>query len=222
MHCEHEDTITCITFSPDGKHLISGSKDETIQIWEVSTCNRLKTLTGHKDWVNSVTFSPNGQLLMSAAGDNSIRLWDLDAGVEVCKPIIGHTFGVMAAVFSKDGRRIFSGSNDGTCRIWQSDTSQVGYVEEIGQKLPLLPLDDGWIRSTAGELLLWIPPDYRKSVKDMCEVCVPADAPGHPVRLDWSKLVKGEEWWTILKEKSSLRKAISIRTTQAVSRPQAA
>ena len=76
---------------------------------------------------------------------------------------------------------------------------QDSYVEEIVQELSSLPLIDGWIKSAADDLLLWIPPVNRNGIRDMCEVCIPANAPNGPVRLDWSKLVKGEEWTSVLR-----------------------
>ena len=61
-------------------------------------------------------------------------------------------------------------------------------------------MSDGWIKSAKGELLLWIPAEYRNAIRDMCEMCIPVDALNRPVKLDWSKLVKGEEWTNILRK----------------------
>ena len=41
---------------------------------------------------------------------------------------------------------------------------------------------------------VWVPPEYHSGIRDECEMCIPSDAPNAPVRLDWSKLMKGEEW----------------------------
>ncbi|OUL37177.1 hypothetical protein BV372_03540, partial [Nostoc sp. T09] len=63
---------------PDGQKLASGSGDNTIKIWDISTGKAIKTLTGHSSAVNSVVFSPDGQNLASGSDDKTIILWNLD------------------------------------------------------------------------------------------------------------------------------------------------
>ena len=36
-----------VSFSPDGKRIVSGSRDESIIIWDAESGNQLKTLNGH-------------------------------------------------------------------------------------------------------------------------------------------------------------------------------
>ena len=51
-----------MTYSPDGHHIISGSIDMTIQIWDAETGAAVGTpLEGHSDFVLSIACSPNGQ-----------------------------------------------------------------------------------------------------------------------------------------------------------------
>ena len=40
-----------VVFSPNGEYLASGSWDNTIGVWRVSSGERIKTLTGHSDRV---------------------------------------------------------------------------------------------------------------------------------------------------------------------------
>ncbi|MEH2135702.1 nSTAND1 domain-containing NTPase, partial [Nostoc sp.] len=43
----HSSGVYSVVFSPDGKTLASGSYDNTIKLWDVSTGKAIKTLTGH-------------------------------------------------------------------------------------------------------------------------------------------------------------------------------
>ena len=176
----------------------SGSEDHMIQLWDVDTRTESRRFTGHTNYVLSVAFSADGSHLLSASGDYTIRQWDTETGAELRK-LTGHTHAVASVTYSLDGKRIISGSTDGTIRIWNADVDENRYSPEIGQDLLSLPLTDGWIKSANGDLLLWVPAEYRNSIRDICEVCVPADATNRPVRLDWSKLVKGVEWTRVLR-----------------------
>src|SRR5207249_3081573 len=66
---------------PDGKHLLSGSQDMTLKLWDVEETECIKTLKGHTNWVNVLAFRSNRQAV-SAGDDLTIRFWDLQSGKE--------------------------------------------------------------------------------------------------------------------------------------------
>ena len=43
--------IISVVFSADGEYLASGSSDNTIRVWRVSSGERIKTLRGHTSFV---------------------------------------------------------------------------------------------------------------------------------------------------------------------------
>ena len=67
-----------VAFSPDCRWVLSGSCDNTLRLWELSTGRCLRTFEGHTDFVNSVAFSSDGRWALSGSGDNTVRLWQLD------------------------------------------------------------------------------------------------------------------------------------------------
>ncbi|MGB7084594.1 MAG: NB-ARC domain-containing protein, partial [Phormidesmis sp.] len=71
----HENWVCSVAFSPGGEHLMSGSADRTIKLWDVKTGECLQTLEGHSNWVMSVAFSPDGERLVSGSADRTIKLW---------------------------------------------------------------------------------------------------------------------------------------------------
>src|SRR5205085_2283230 len=75
----HDDTILSIAWSPDGRMLASGSRDEAIRLWDVQTGQPLYTLEGHTGVVFSIAWSPDGRVLASGSGidELTIRLWDV-------------------------------------------------------------------------------------------------------------------------------------------------
>ena len=42
--------VRSVAWSPDGTKVASGSKDNTVKIWETSTGTCQSTLRGHSDW----------------------------------------------------------------------------------------------------------------------------------------------------------------------------
>ena len=115
----HTRGVNTVSFSPDGSHIVSGSSDTTIRLWDSQTGEQIGApLTGHTDGVPSVSFSPDGSRIVSGSYDKTIRLWDSQTGEQIGAPLTGHTDGVTSVSFSPDGSRIVSGSSDETIRLW--------------------------------------------------------------------------------------------------------
>ena len=65
--------------------MVSGSRDNTIKLWEVATGKEQATLKGHTGTVCSLAFSPDGKTLASGSQDETIKLWDVAAGKQADK-----------------------------------------------------------------------------------------------------------------------------------------
>jgi WD40 repeat protein len=120
----HTSIVTCVALSPDGKAVLSGSKDESIKLWNVVTGEILWTAESHKRGVNAVTFSPDGKTALSGGNDGKLRLWDVETGKQI-GIMRGHGRdydeygnGVLAVAFSPDGKTALSGSMDFTAKLW--------------------------------------------------------------------------------------------------------
>ncbi|KIM28349.1 hypothetical protein M408DRAFT_140228, partial [Serendipita vermifera MAFF 305830] len=119
----HEDSISCVALSPNGRYVVSGSEDKTIRIWDAETGVAVgEPLRGHKGFVSSVTYSIDGHHIVSGSNDATIRIWDAETGAPVGEPWTGHTADVLSVVCSPNGRYIASGSKDCTIRIWDVET----------------------------------------------------------------------------------------------------
>jgi WD40 repeat protein len=111
----HQNEVSALAFSPDGKTLTSGSMDSTIIFWDTKTWKHTKTVRGHSEQINSLCFSPDKRYLFSGGWDNQIMAYDL-------KTFSGDIFRTHINVISsllciKD--YLISGSYDKTIKVWK-------------------------------------------------------------------------------------------------------
>ncbi|QRV94610.1 hypothetical protein RhiJN_22628 [Ceratobasidium sp. AG-Ba] len=120
--------VCCVTFSPNGRRIVSGSFDNTVRVWDAETGAQIgDPLAGHSHSVTSVAYSPDGRRIVSGSGDKTVRVWDAEKGAQIGDPLAGHSHWVTSVAYSPDGRRIVSGSVDKTVRVWDAETgAQIG------------------------------------------------------------------------------------------------
>ncbi|KIM97029.1 hypothetical protein OIDMADRAFT_105875 [Oidiodendron maius Zn] len=116
--------VFAIAFSPDGRQIASGSDGWTIKLWDATTGDLQKTLTGHSNSVFAIAFSPDGRQIASGSHDRTIKLWDATTG-NFQKTLTGHLGSVLAIVFSPDSRQIASGSRDPMIKLWDATTGNL-------------------------------------------------------------------------------------------------
>jgi WD40 repeat protein len=117
----HEWSVSSVAFSPDGKHIASGSDDSTVRVWNAVTGMVEHTLSGHDSSVTSVAFSTDGTHIASGSHDETVWVWNAVTGM-VEHTLSGHEDWVTSVAFSTDGTHIASGSNDWTVRVWNTVT----------------------------------------------------------------------------------------------------
>jgi WD40 repeat protein len=120
----HEKEVLSVAFSPDGQKIVSGSRDNTLRLWDASNGEQIgQPLTGHVDAVYSVAFSPDGKWIISGGDDKTLRLWDISTE-QLSQPWYGHTKAVWSVVFNRDGTKIVSSSSDKTLRLWDASNGK--------------------------------------------------------------------------------------------------
>jgi WD40 repeat protein len=119
----HESRVCCVSYSKDGTKVVSGSKDNTVRVWDSVNGKELKKFSGHELSVNAVCFSPDGLHIASGSADESILLWNAETD-KLLKKLQGHSGTVYSVCYSPDGTLIASGSFDKTIRIWGSKSGK--------------------------------------------------------------------------------------------------
>ena len=117
----HTDFISCITFSPDGNFVASGSHDKTICVWDTATGTQTLVLRGHEDIVECVAFSFDGRIV-SGSSDCTVRLWSASSGKKLLPPLCGHKKYLVSVAFSPNGQQVASACWGKKLYIWDAIT----------------------------------------------------------------------------------------------------
>ncbi len=112
----HAKPLTAITFSPDGKWLVSCDMTPTLKIWDVSTAQE-KFSFALENSASAIAFTPDNQHFLLADNTNKMRTWDVASGRELAS-FSAENNEVEKAAFFPDGHRLLISSNDRTISIW--------------------------------------------------------------------------------------------------------
>jgi WD40 repeat protein len=113
-----QDASGSLALSADRKSAAIGDNQGTITLWDLTTGQPIKTLSGHTGPVTALQFR-DAEVLVSGSADQSIRLWKLADGSPL--GVIATPAAVAALALVQDGARIVSGGADKIVRIWKAE-----------------------------------------------------------------------------------------------------
>lgn len=119
---EHQNSVFAVYFSPDGKYLLTGSRDAHLRIWDAAGDFRLiKAIPAHLFTINSIACNQNGKIFATASRDKTIKIWSAE-NFELLKVIDkekfdGHANSVNKLIWMSDNT-LASCSDDRSIMIW--------------------------------------------------------------------------------------------------------
>ena len=117
-------TTFALTFSPDGRQLISAGVDRNIYVWDTRTWTARQFGQQHPEAVRSLALSPDGEVLATGGQDTTdndnpahLILWDPASGDELTRIRLPRT--VTSVAFSPDGLWLAAATGEELMRLWR-------------------------------------------------------------------------------------------------------
>lgn len=123
--------VSAVNFSNDGQYLGIGLGGGEVELWDVETQTKLRTMTGHSTQVACLSW--NQHILSSGCGDGSIWHHDVRVARHKVGELIGHQGEVCGLQWREDGELLASGGNDNVVNVWDG---RVGDVTPDSRTVP--------------------------------------------------------------------------------------
>ena len=72
--------ISHLSFAPDGCQFASATTNGLVHIWDASTGEHIRCLSGHHDLMRSIVFTSDSRRLITGSWDKTVRLWQIESG----------------------------------------------------------------------------------------------------------------------------------------------
>jgi WD40 repeat protein len=154
----HTDAVRSVAALPDGIHILSGSDDTCVVLWNTKTGESF-FLRGHTAGVTAVAVVQPRERALSGSKDKTLVLWDLKTRSEI-RRFEDHSEAVTSVAVVPDGRLAVSGSDDKTLILWDLGTGVPlrrleGHAEAVTCVTVLPNGDRALSGSKDNSLILW-------------------------------------------------------------------
>ncbi|MEO8499083.1 MAG: hypothetical protein ABI614_28800 [Planctomycetota bacterium] len=129
----HSQDVIAVAFLPDG-HFISGSRDNTIRVWQQPGHKLIRTLNNHTNEIHDIAVRPSSAeppfVLASSSADRTVRFWWPVAGrlmrfAKLPSPALD-------IEWTSDGTRLVAACADGHLRVIDPESVEITHDVEVG------------------------------------------------------------------------------------------
>jgi WD40 repeat protein len=113
----HHGTVLSLSFSRDGKRVVTACEDGEVRIWSAPDWKLLHAMSGHQGPVLWAEFSPDGNWVVSGGEDRTVRVWSSADG-KLQQTLEESQAPVRTVAFSPNGEYI-AASSEQVVLVWQ-------------------------------------------------------------------------------------------------------
>ena len=121
----HSECVYTVQYS--GRHLVSGSRDKTLRIWDLDTQRLIRRpLSGHNGSVLCLQFDerPHEDIIVSGSSDTDVIIWQFSTGKLLKRISNAHSESVLNLKF--DHRFLVTCSKDKMIKLWNRQSLSPG------------------------------------------------------------------------------------------------
>eukprot|EP00898_Chlorokybus_atmophyticus_P008490 jgi/Chlat1/8642/Chrsp87S00661 len=150
----------CGTFVPGDKHVVVGTREGSLEVYDVGAGEQLAKLPAHSGAVWGIAPLPDGSGLISGSADKDVKFWEYellhDEATRVKRLGLRHvrtltmSEDVLSVRVSPDGKLMAVALLDATIKVFFTDSLKF-FLSLYGHKLPVLCMDissDGQLLAT--------------------------------------------------------------------------
>ena len=123
---KHTDWVTALSFTPDGKSLISGDRAGGLSVWDTQG-HELQSMSDHTAAITGIAC--RGNLVATSSEDGTVKFWDIIEGKQI-KSWLACPAGVRSVAFTPDGH-IVTSDRDHLVRLWSATGAPVKTFEPL-------------------------------------------------------------------------------------------
>ncbi|NKQ24138.1 WD40 domain-containing protein [Streptomyces galbus] len=120
--------VGCCAFSPDGRQVVAGHSDGTVELRATSDGSTSFAVAAHEGRVLDCAIAASGNVV-TAGGDGELKLWNALSG-EMMRRFAGHSGRAWGCAVSADGARVVSAGEDGLVKVHEVGTGALIHVLE--------------------------------------------------------------------------------------------
>jgi WD40 repeat protein len=120
----HADWVFGVVFTPDGKRLLTCSRDKTAKVWDLTTKESVLTFPDHQNAVYGVAVRADGKVGISVGEDKQVRFWNATGDGKQIRVSGGHTEAIFRILSHPRQPILVTCGADRTVRLWDAESGR--------------------------------------------------------------------------------------------------
>ncbi len=117
----HYSGVSAVCYSPDGRFIVTGSRDKTVKLWRRSDGREIRSYQGSSSNISGVDINRQSEAVLAVSDEGTLLVWDLASGV-ILRNMKPGDDRFTCASFSPDGSKVITGSRRSHISLWDIST----------------------------------------------------------------------------------------------------